>query len=187
MWYLCKWSIDTHSYIYCTLHSTTFLVHEEKNSWFSDTANVKRKTVNSSGIWTRTFGKTGPPFYASVKSSREYLVQLNWIKWAHRSQWLDSSTGRAADRCSRRCEFKPARVNSFSVDVSSVRKSWNCLLMFFWGWFWYRIEVKEEHKHFICWWYNCLIYLSAEELKRSRIFRAVSLLIHQSCSACLQV
>ena len=42
----------------------------------------------------------------TVNSSREYLVHLNWIFKAHSSQWLDSSTGRVEDRCSRRCEFK---------------------------------------------------------------------------------
>ena len=39
--------------------------HEEKISWFSNTAliNVKRKTVDSSVIWTRTFENTGSPLY----------------------------------------------------------------------------------------------------------------------------
>ena len=75
---------------------------------FSNTANVNRKTVDSSGIW-------------------EYLVHWNWFKGAQRSQWLDSWTGRAADGCSRRFETNHARVNRFSVHVSSVRKSWNFL------------------------------------------------------------
>ena len=41
--------------LYCV-----YVYHKEKNSRFSNTANyVNRKTVDSSGIWTRTFGNTG--------------------------------------------------------------------------------------------------------------------------------
>ena len=35
----------------------------------------------------------------------------------------------------------PARFNSFSVDVSSVSKSWNFLFMFLWGWFLWRCST----------------------------------------------
>ena len=42
----------------------------------------------------------------SETSSEKHGEKFHWIKWAHCSQWLDSSTGRAVDRCSRRCEFR---------------------------------------------------------------------------------
>ena len=48
-----------------------------------------------------------------------------------------------------RVHWNPARVNSFSVDISSVRKSWN-FLMFLRGWFWniYVITIKYIcHNH----------------------------------------
>ena len=45
--------------VYVTAHE----MNEEKISWFSNTANVNRKTGDSRGIWTRIFGNTCLPLY----------------------------------------------------------------------------------------------------------------------------
>ena len=86
-------------------------VLQEKISWFSYTANINRKTVPSSGIWTRTFGNialtmnmlqnhiwshvTTCDHTCSHVHVKFFVRAIRRFTRTHRSQWLDSSTGRA--------------------------------------------------------------------------------------------
>ena len=81
---------------------------------------------------------------------------FNRIKWAHaaltvdRSQWLDSSLNcRAADRCSRRCEFKSRSGESavFLLTLAvRVIKSWNFLYILDYCEVWYNFVKRLSNK-----------------------------------------
>ena len=57
----------------------------------------------------------------SVKSSRQYLVHLNWIRLATNPSWLDSSIGRAAVQKAEDASSNPARDKEFFVVLCSFR------------------------------------------------------------------
>ena len=64
--------------------------------------------------------------HGSVKSPREYLMQLNWITWVHRSvnsYWFDIAQLMVKRRTDvlKGVSQNPAGVNNFSVHDSSVQ------------------------------------------------------------------
>ena len=59
-----KWATIKVSYVSIkNIFKKRLNILDEKISIFSNTANVKRKTIDSSGIWFRTFGNTGQRLY----------------------------------------------------------------------------------------------------------------------------
>ena len=73
---------------------------------------------------------------------RMTLNRLAWFELAPSGTPVRRSTSWGIESLGTVCSnSNPARVHSFSVDVTSLRKWWNVLFMLLWGWFWNRIEI----------------------------------------------
>ena len=126
-----------------------------RSLWFSNTANVNRKTVDSSGIWTRTFENTCPSLYqlnyrvtgngvlVLIQFKCMYKIFLWWLNAIREdsfqcsnpiSEWSSETPREKISLFS-----NTANVDRKTVDVSSVRKSWNFL---------WRMILKEK---FVVW------------------------------------
>ena len=94
------------------------------------------------GFECLTFGNTAPPLYISVELSSHWercaqVMQFKCTRYSCDDLTLSvticsvSILFQSYFRCSEGASSNPAWINSFSVDVSNVRKSWNFLLRCF--------------------------------------------------------